>query len=49
MRTYRASADFDNVIITPVPLMEFGGGHYTFAISYFDIVDGNWTAGRTTT
>ena len=42
VRTYRATADFDNVIITPVPLMELAGG-----FSYpglVDIVDGSWTA-----
>jgi hypothetical protein len=45
VRTYRASADFDNVIITPVPLMELGGGPRHSDISYFDIVDGSWTTG----
>jgi hypothetical protein len=45
VRTYRATADFDNVIITPVPLMELGGGPYFSHISYFDIVDGSWTTG----
>jgi hypothetical protein len=42
VRTYRATADFDNVIITPVPLMELAGG---FAYpGLVDIVDGSWTA-----
>jgi hypothetical protein len=45
VRTYRATADFDNIIITPVPLMELGGGPYISAISMFDIVDGSWTTG----
>jgi hypothetical protein len=45
VRTYRATADFDNVIITPVPLMELGGGPYFSDISMFDVVDGTWTAG----
>ena len=45
VRTYGATADFDNVIITPVPLMELGGGPYNSDISYFDIVDGTWNAG----
>ena len=45
VRTYRATADFDNVIITPVPLMELGGGPRYSDISYFDIVDGSWTTG----
>jgi len=45
VRTYRATADFDNVIITPAPLMELGGGPYSADISMFDIVDGSWTAG----
>src|SRR5688572_21519980 len=44
VRTYGATADFDNVIITPVPLMELGGGPYYSHISYFDVVDGTWTA-----
>ena len=43
MRTYRATADFDNVIITPMPLMELGGGPRFAEISMFDIVDGSWT------
>lgn len=43
VRTYRATADFDNVIITPVPLMELGGGARYSHISFFDIVDGSWT------
>jgi len=43
VRTYRATADFDNVIITPVPLMELGGGPYFSHISMFDVVDGNWS------
>ena len=42
VRTYRATADFDNVIITPVPLMELAFG---FAYpGLVDIVDGSWTA-----
>lgn len=45
VRTYRATADFDNVIITPVPLQELGGGPYYSDISYFDVVDGSWTTG----
>jgi hypothetical protein len=45
LRTYKATADFDNVIITPSPLMELGGGPYISHISYFDIVDGSWTTG----
>jgi hypothetical protein len=45
LRTYRATADFDNVVITPVPLVELGGGPRYADISYFDIVDGSWTAG----
>jgi len=44
VRTFRATADFDNVIITPVPLMELGGGRRFSDISMFDIVDGSWTA-----
>ena len=44
MRTYRATADFDNVIITPAPLMELGGGPRIADISMFDVVDGVWTA-----
>ena len=44
VRTYRATADFDNVIITPVPLMELGGGPRFADIGMFDIVDGSWTA-----
>ncbi len=40
VRTYRATADFDNVIITPMPLMELGAGSH---ISMFDIVDGSWS------
>jgi hypothetical protein len=43
VRTYRATADFDNVIITPAPLMELGGGPRYSHISFFDIVDGSWT------
>jgi hypothetical protein len=43
LRTYRATADFDNVIITPQPLMELGGGPYYSNLSMFDIVDGSWT------
>ena len=45
VRTYRATADFDNVIITPAPLMELGGGPYFSHISMFEIVDGSWTTG----
>ena len=45
VRTYRATADFDNVIITPAPLQELGGGPRFADISMFDIVDGSWTAG----
>jgi hypothetical protein len=45
VRTYRATADFDNVIITPSPLMELGGGPYYSGISMFDVVDGSWTTG----
>ena len=45
VRTYRATADFDNVIITPVPLMELGGGPYFSHISMFDVVDGSWSTG----
>jgi hypothetical protein len=45
VRTYRATADFDNVIITPQPLMELGGGPRFSDISMFDIVDGTWTTG----
>jgi hypothetical protein len=44
VRTYRATADFDNVIITPAPLMELGGGPRIADISMFDVVDGGWTA-----
>ena len=43
VRTYRATADFDNVIITPAPFMELGGGPHISDISMFDIVDGSWT------
>ena len=43
VRTYQATADFDIVIITPVPHMELGGGPYLSRISMFDIVDGGWT------
>jgi len=43
LRTYRATADFDNVIITPVPHLELGGGARLSHISMFDIVDGSWT------
>jgi hypothetical protein len=45
VHTYRATADFDNVIITPVPLMELGGGPYYSDISMFDVIDGSWTSG----
>ena len=45
VRTYKATADFDNVIITPAPLFELGGGARYADISFFDIVDGSWTAG----
>jgi hypothetical protein len=45
VRTYGASADFDNVIITPVPLMELGGGPRNSDLSMFDIVDGSWSSG----
>ena len=45
VRTYRATADFDNVIITPAPLMELGGGPYLSHISMFDVIDGSWTTG----
>ena len=45
VRTYKATADFDNVVITPQPLFELGGGPYNAAISMFDVVDGSWTAG----
>jgi hypothetical protein len=45
VRTYRATADFDNVVITPMPLMELGGGPRFSHIGMFDIVDGSWTTG----
>jgi len=45
LRTYKATADFDDVIITPAPLMELGGGPRYADISMFDVVDGSWTAG----
>jgi hypothetical protein len=45
LRTYGATADFDNVIITPMPLLELGGGPRISDISFFDIVDGSWTTG----
>jgi hypothetical protein len=44
VRTYRATADFDNIVVTPVPLMELGGGPYYSHMSMFDVVDGGWTA-----
>ena len=44
LRTYRATAEFDNVVITPAPFMELGGGFYNSHGSMFDIVDGNWIA-----
>jgi hypothetical protein len=45
VRTYRATADFDNVIITPAPFQVLGGGPYYSDISMFDVVDGSWTTG----
>ncbi len=45
LRTYKATADFDNVVITSQPLFELGGGARYADISMFDIVDGSWTAG----
>ena len=41
VRTYRATADFDNVIITPCRSWSWGAARAD--ISMFDIVDGSWS------
>jgi hypothetical protein len=45
VRTYRATADFDNIIVTPSPLFELGGGPRFSDISMFDVIDGTWATG----
>ncbi|HEX6397789.1 MAG TPA: hypothetical protein VFZ95_10220 [Steroidobacteraceae bacterium] len=42
VRTFRASADFDNVIVTPIPLFELAQRNFSSEVSEFDIVDGSW-------
>ena len=43
VRTFRATADFDNVVVSSAPLLELGAGPYYSHISMFDVVDGAWT------
>lgn len=45
LRSYKASADFDNVIISPMPFQELARHHFGGDIGMFEPVDGAWSWG----